>query len=176
MDYMTNLLENDSEHGRWKLPDLKVKDEKTIFYRDKAVTVTGIRSSEGIPWAESKSDYVVDTIGVSSDKDKDAAHSKDGDNKVVISALGKDVHLFVEGIRTTGNSITAAQRTVNGPSVDDWIVRRDASFNIIPTNIGTAKAVWKETEAELKEILGFRKDDLFMQSMGEFGILNCLMV
>lgn len=26
-------------------------------------------------------------------------------------------------------------------------------------------AMKKETEAELKEILGFRKDDLFMQSM-----------
>ena len=44
---------------------------------------------------------------------------------------------------TTVHSTTATQKTVDGPSMKDWIGGRAASGNIIPSSTGAAKAVGK---------------------------------
>nr|APO15839.1 glyceraldehyde 3-phosphate dehydrogenase [Sesuvium portulacastrum] len=181
-EYMTYMFKYDSVHGQWKHHDLKVKDEKTLLFGEKPVTVFGVRNPEEIPWGQTGADFVVESTGVFTDKDKAAAHLKGGAKKVVISAPSKDAPMFVvgvneheykpelnivsnascttnclaplakvindkfgivEGLMTTVHSITATQKTVDGPSMKDWRGGRAASFNIIPSSTGAAKAVGK---------------------------------
>ncbi|XP_038893838.1 glyceraldehyde-3-phosphate dehydrogenase 2, cytosolic-like [Benincasa hispida] len=181
-DYMTYMFKYDSVHGQWKHQDVKVKDSKTLLFGEQAVTVFGIRNPEEIPWGETGAEYIVESTGVFTDKDKAAAHLKGGAKKVIISAPSKDAPMFVvgvnekeykpdldvisnascttnclaplakvihdrfgivEGLMTTVHSMTATQKTVDGPSSKDWRGGRAASFNIIPSSTGAAKAVGK---------------------------------
>lgn len=181
-EYMTYMFKYDTVHGQWKHNELKVKDSNTLLLGEKPVTVFGFRNPGEIPWGEVGAEYVVESTGVFTDKEKAAAHLKGGAKKVVISAPSKDAPMFVvgvnekeynpeidivsnascttnclaplakvindrfgivEGLMTTVHAITATQKTVDGPSSKDWRGGRAASFNIIPSSTGAAKAVGK---------------------------------
>jgi glyceraldehyde 3-phosphate dehydrogenase len=61
-----------------------------------------------------------------------------------LAPLAKIIHEkygIVEGLMTTVHSITATQKTVDGPSGKDWRAGRSGMNNIIPASTGAAKAV-----------------------------------
>ncbi|THG22141.1 hypothetical protein TEA_020857 [Camellia sinensis var. sinensis] len=126
--------------------ELKVKDSKTLLFGDKPVAVFGSRNPEEVLWGEVGAEYVVESMGVFTDKDK-AAHLK-----VINDKFG-----IVKGLMTTVHSITRAttQKTVDGPSMKDLRGERAASFNIIPSSTGAAKKVLHsdKRETDLKEAI-----------------------
>ncbi|KAF3793678.1 Glyceraldehyde-3-phosphate dehydrogenase [Nymphaea thermarum] len=132
-DYMVYMFKYDSVHGLWKHHDVKIKDSKTLLFGQQPVTVFGHRNPEEIPWRETGAEFIVESTGVFTDKEKAAAHLK-----VIHDKFG-----IVEGLMTTVHAITATQKTVDGPSNKDWRGGRAAGFNIIPSSTGAAKAVGK---------------------------------
>ncbi|CAK9138541.1 unnamed protein product [Ilex paraguariensis] len=66
----TYMFKYDSVHGQWKKHELKVQDSKTLLFGDKPVTVFGVRNPEEIPCGEAGADYVVESTGVFTDKDR----------------------------------------------------------------------------------------------------------
>ena len=185
-DYAVYLLTHDTIHGTFKA-DVKEKDGKikvgrnTIsFYQEKEPSL--------IPWNKDEVDVVVECTGKFTAFDDCKMHLEAGAKKVVVSAPGKNMPMFVMGVNndkytndmkivsnascttnclaplakvvndnfgieealmTTIHSVTATQLTVDGPSKKDWRGGRAASYNIIPSTTGAAKAVG-EVIPELK--------------------------
>lgn len=78
------MLKYDSTHGIFKgevsaVGDQFVVNQKPIHYYQQ-------RDPAAIPWAEAGADYVVESTGVFTTKDKAAAHLKGGAKKVIMWA------------------------------------------------------------------------------------------
>eukprot|EP00246_Nothoceros_aenigmaticus_P004574 TRINITY_DN1614_c0_g1_i1.p1 TRINITY_DN1614_c0_g1~~TRINITY_DN1614_c0_g1_i1.p1 ORF type:complete len:340 (+),score=67.21 TRINITY_DN1614_c0_g1_i1:148-1167(+) len=97
-EYMAYLFTYDSVHGKWTKDDVKVKDEHTLHLGGKPVAVHQLRDPAEIPWKEAGAEYVIESTGVFTEKDKAAAHLKGGAKRVVISAPSKDAPMFVVGV------------------------------------------------------------------------------
>ncbi|KAI3841821.1 hypothetical protein MKX03_032158 [Papaver bracteatum] len=158
------MFKYDSVHGQWKPHELKVKDTNTLLFGEKEVAVFGCRNPEEIPWAETGAEYIVESTGVFTDKDKVASHLKGGAKKVIISAPSKDAPMFFFGVNEkeytskinilsnascTTNCLALLSKVINdrfgiieglmttivdGPSSKDWRGGMAVSFNIIPSS------------------------------------------
>ena len=178
VEYAKYMLEYDSIHGKFD-GTVKVKDGLLIV-NGKKIKFFAEKDPSLIPWKSAEVEYVVESTGVFTTYEKASAHLKAGAKKVVVSAPGKEMPMFVmgvnektytpdmdivsnascttnclaplvkvindafgveEGLMTTVHSTTATQLTVDGSSKKDWRGGRAASYNIIPSSTGAAKAV-----------------------------------
>ena len=186
VDYAKYLLEHDSIHGHFDVP-VKVKDDKLVVGKSK-IAFYAEKEPALIPWKNDGVEVVVECTGKFTASETAKAHLEAGAKKVVVSAPGKNMPMFVmgvnnetydksmnivsnascttnclaplakiindnfgieEGLMSTVHSTTATQLTVDGPSKKDWRGGRAASYNIIPSSTGAAKAVG-EVIPELK--------------------------
>ena len=177
-DYAAYMTNHDSIHGHFDV-EAKEKDGKLVVGRNKISFYQELKP-ELIPWKNDAVDVVVECTGKFTDYDGAKLHINAGAKKVVVSAPGKKMPMFVmgvnnetytpdmdivsnascttnclaplakvindafgieEGLMSTIHSTTATQLTVDGPSKKDWRGGRAASYNIIPSSTGAAKAV-----------------------------------
>ena len=178
LDYAKYLFTHDTIHGKFD-GTCEVKDNKLYvdglpieFYTEKEPNL--------IPWKNQDVDVVIESTGKFTKYEDAVKHLTGGAKKVIVSAPGKNMPMFVmgvnnddysdemkvvsnascttnclaplakvindafgieEGLMTTVHSVTATQLTVDGPTKKDWRGGRAASYNIIPSSTGAAKAV-----------------------------------
>ncbi|GAA5932400.1 hypothetical protein JCM1841_001375 [Sporobolomyces salmonicolor] len=96
LEYMVYMFKYDSTHGRYK-GSVEVKDGKLVV-DGHAIDVYNERDPAAIPWGKSGADYVVESTGVFTTKEKAGLHLKGGAKKVVISAPSADAPMYVCGV------------------------------------------------------------------------------
>ena len=96
VDYLAYLLKYDSVHGKF---DGTVEVEKgKLIVNGNEIRITAERNPENLKWDEVGAEYIIESTGFFTDKDKAALHLKAGAKKVIISAPSKDAPMFVMGV------------------------------------------------------------------------------
>ncbi len=178
INYAKYLFEYDSIHGKFN-GEVKVDGEYLIVGKNK-IKFFAEKDPQNIAWGEVGADYIAEATGVFTSYEKAKAHLVGGAKKVIVTAPGKEMPMFVMGVNqstytkdmdivsnascttnclaplakviddnfgiknglmTTIHSTTATQLTVDGSTKKDWRGGRAASYNIIPSSTGAAKAV-----------------------------------
>ncbi|GBG74335.1 hypothetical protein CBR_g18746 [Chara braunii] len=96
-EYIVYLFKYDTVHGKYK-GEVGLSADKKLVVDGKEIAIFALRDPSAIPWGEAGADYVVESTGVFTDKDKAAAHLKGGAKKVVISAPSGNAPMFVMGV------------------------------------------------------------------------------
>jgi glyceraldehyde 3-phosphate dehydrogenase len=96
LDYMVYMFKYDSTHGRYK-GSVEVKDGKLVI-DGHSISVFNERDPTQIPWGKAGAEYVVESTGVFTTKEKAGAHLQGGAKKVVISAPSADAPMYVCGV------------------------------------------------------------------------------
>lgn len=96
VDYLAYLLKYDSVHGRFE-GDIEVK-EGNLVVNGQTIRITAERNPENLKWNEVGAEYVIESTGFFTDKDKAALHITGGAKKVIISAPSKDAKMYVMGV------------------------------------------------------------------------------
>ncbi|GFN99911.1 glyceraldehyde-3-phosphate dehydrogenase [Plakobranchus ocellatus] len=144
----------DSTHGQY--PGEVSSSDGNLVVDGQAIKVSNEKDPMNIPWEAAGVDYVVESTGVFTSKEKASAHIKAGAKKVVISAPSADAPMFVMGVNHMNYSahediVSNASCTTNclAPLAkvihDNFgiIEGRGILPNIIPSTTGAAKAVGK---------------------------------
>jgi len=95
-NYAVYMLKYDSAHGNFK--GEVSTDGKNLIVNNKTIKMYQERDPANIPWGENGADYIVESTGVFTTKDKASAHLKGGAKKVIISAPSADAPMFVMGV------------------------------------------------------------------------------
>ncbi len=96
-DMLGYLFKYDSVHGQFK-GDVRVEGD-TIFAGKESFKVLAEKDPAALPWKAMGVDYVLESTGLFTDKEKAGKHISAGAKKVIISAPGKTVDAtFVMGV------------------------------------------------------------------------------
>jgi glyceraldehyde 3-phosphate dehydrogenase len=91
------LIKYDTTHGRFK--GSVHAEENAIIVNGKRIEVLSIKNPLELPWKKLEVDYVVESTGLFTEKEKAAMHLEAGAKKVMISAPAKgDVPTYVMGV------------------------------------------------------------------------------
>jgi glyceraldehyde 3-phosphate dehydrogenase len=104
LDYMLYQLAYDSVHGAFKgTVTTKTQGGKEfLVVNGRDIAVFHEKDPAAIPWGETKTDYVCESTGIFTEKQKAELHIKGGAKKVIISAPPKDaVPMYVIGVNHT---------------------------------------------------------------------------
>jgi glyceraldehyde 3-phosphate dehydrogenase len=111
--------------------------------------------------APGKGDVKTIVMGVNENEYDPAKHNIVSNASCTTNCLAPLVHVLLKegigietGLMTTIHSITATQKTVDGPSKKDWRGGRAAAINIIPSTTGAAKAVGEVLPATKGKLTG----------------------
>ncbi|MCH3884727.1 type I glyceraldehyde-3-phosphate dehydrogenase [Tenacibaculum aquimarinum] len=96
VDYLAYLLKYDSVHGRFN-GTVEVK-EGNLVVNGNTIRITADRNPENLKWNEVDVDYVIESTGFFTAKEKAALHIKGGAKKVIISAPSDDAKMYVMGV------------------------------------------------------------------------------
>merc|ERR1719218_594794 len=114
LEYMVYLLKYDSVHKTYPGTVACDKDAKTLIVDGKAIKVFAEKDPASIPWGASGADYVCESTGVFTGKEKASLHIGGGCKKVIISAPSGDAPMFVMGVNHT--EYTSAETVVSNAS------------------------------------------------------------
>jgi len=96
LDYMVYMFKYDSTHGRYA-GEVRCEDGCLVVDGHK-IQVFNEMKPENIPWKKAGAEYIVESTGVFTTKEKASAHFSGGAKKVIISAPSADAPMFVCGV------------------------------------------------------------------------------
>ena len=122
---LAHLLKYDSSYGRF--PGTVEHDEQHIVVDGRKIRVTAIREPAQIPWSETGAEFVVESTGFFTKREKAAGHLSGGAKRVLISAPSPDAdtdmmmgvnegsydsekHIVVSNASCTTNSLAALMK------------------------------------------------------------------
>jgi glyceraldehyde 3-phosphate dehydrogenase len=96
VDYLAYLLKYDSVHGRFN-GTVEVIDGN-LLVNGNTIRISADRNPENLQWNNVDVDYVIESTGFFTTKEKAALHIQGGAKKVIISAPSKDAKMYVMGV------------------------------------------------------------------------------
>ena len=144
------FAEKEPKHIPWGVlgADYVIESTGLFLTKEKAQGHLDAGAKHVVMSAPSKDDTPMFVMGVNQDKYQSDMKFVSGASCTTncLAPIAKVLHDkfgIIEGLMTTVHSVTATQKSVDGPSMKDWRGGRAATGNIIPSSTGAAKAVGK---------------------------------
>ena len=163
------MAQKDPSQLPWKELGVDIVIESTGLFTDseKAKGHLAAGAKKVLISAPAKGEVKTIVMGVNDNEYDPAKHNIISNASCTTNCLAPLVHVILKegvgietGLMTTIHSITATQKTVDGPSKKDWRGGRAASINIIPSTTGAAKAVGEVLPAVKGKMTGMRDSSI----------------